>query len=186
MIGPALQADLDQGIHRALAAFLGGNALIDQRQFDVLKGCGARQQVEALKDEPQKMPPQQRPLIAVKPSDIGAEQQVLAGSRRIKATQNVHRTRLARAGGAHDGNELALLHGEVDVVERIDLRLVHAVDLGQMAQFQHGGGCGCHRLLCAVMTRSPAVNGPSRTWVVSPSVTPVFTAMRVGSPSFRM
>ena len=53
----------------ALAA---GRPAIDQRQLDVLDRRGARQQVEALEDEAEVMPAEQRALVAVEPAAASA------------------------------------------------------------------------------------------------------------------
>ena len=53
-----LQADFGQRVHRAVVAIIRRNTLINQGQFDILQGGGPGQQVEALKDEAEKMPPQ--------------------------------------------------------------------------------------------------------------------------------
>ena len=54
-----------------------------------------------------------------------------ARGRPVEPAQHVQQRRLARAGRADDGDELALRHGQVYPVERPDLRFARAVILFQ-------------------------------------------------------
>ncbi len=83
-------------------------AAIEQRQFDILQRRGARQQVEALKDEAQVVAAQQGALVAVEAFDMDAAKQVVAGSRRVEAAEDVHRGGFAGTARPHDGDEFAL------------------------------------------------------------------------------
>jgi hypothetical protein len=75
-----------------------GHAAIDQRQLDILDGRGARQQIEALKDEAQHVTAQHRQLRAVEAAGRNALEQIVAGARHVETAKNVHRRRLAGAG----------------------------------------------------------------------------------------
>ena len=112
----------------------GALAAVEQRQLDVLLRRGARQQVEALEHEAEVAPAQPRALVARQRLDVRAVEQVLPGARRVQAAEDVHRGRLARAAGPHDGDELAGGDVEVDALQRQQLGLAAAVDLGHAAQ----------------------------------------------------
>ena len=68
-----------------------------------------------------------------------AAEQVLAGAGRVQAADDVHRRRLARAAGPHDGDELAGLDVQVHAAQRLHLGLALAVDAGDAAQADQRG-----------------------------------------------
>ena len=69
---------------------------------------------------------------------VPALKQVFAARRRIQKPQNIHKRRLAGAGGAHDGEVLALFHLHVYIPEHGDGRLPLPVLLADRFQFyQH-------------------------------------------------
>ena len=73
---PARQPDRGQGFFGGGTALFGRFTTVQQRQFDVFLGAGARQQVEALKDKTQKAPAQARALVAREGFDVRALQPV--------------------------------------------------------------------------------------------------------------
>ena len=62
--GAVGEADLVERRQRQPPPLAGRHAAIDQRHLDVLQRRGARQQVEALKDEAKEVAAKQRPLVA--------------------------------------------------------------------------------------------------------------------------
>src|SRR4029079_8924952 len=56
--------------------------------------------------------------------------------------EDVHERRLARAGMAHDGDELATLDAQVDAVERVHLDVFEVIDLAQPLGVDDGFGHG--------------------------------------------
>src|SRR3546814_20907564 len=114
MIPPVLEAHLVERRHRLITARGPRLAAIEQRQLDILERARARQQVEALKHEAEILAPQQRALIAVEPFDMMATEQEFALGRHIEATEDVHRSRLARSRWAHHRDETALIDMEID------------------------------------------------------------------------
>jgi len=52
MVFPVRQVPRRAGLHGPLVPLLGGRIGIHQRQFDILRGAGARQQVELLNTNP--------------------------------------------------------------------------------------------------------------------------------------
>ena len=111
------------------------DAPIEQGQFDILQGRRPSQQVEALEDESQEIPPQKRPLPAGERLDVDAAKYISAGGRRVEAAQNVHDGRFPRAAGPHDGHEIALVDSKVDPVQSLDFGRAFAVGFGQSHQF---------------------------------------------------
>ena len=114
---------------------------VEQRQLDVLGRPRPRQQVEALEDEADLGVADLGPLVAVEPRDVDAVEPVAARGRPVEAADDVHQRRLARAGRAHDGHELAARDRQADPLERGDLDLAHVVDLGQVVDLDDRSGC---------------------------------------------
>jgi hypothetical protein len=139
-------------------------AAVEQRQFDVLLRRGARQQIEALEDEPQVAAAQPCPLVARQCFDMCAMEQVLPAAGRVQAAEDVHRGRLARAARAHDGHEFAGADVEIDALQGHQLSRAAAIDLGHCAQpdqrradgqrWSRGGEHGS-RERCVFICRSP-------------------------------
>ncbi len=90
--GPTWSSAFIASLRRSLRR----HAAIDQRQLDILRRRGARQQVVALEDEADMEVAQRGAAAAVEPAGIDAEEAVAAGGRRIEAADDVHRRRLAR------------------------------------------------------------------------------------------
>ena len=116
--GAVGKADLGERLERQTPPLGRRHAAIDQRQLDILDRRGARQQVEALEDEAEEMTADPRLMAGVEVADADAVEGIGAGGRPVEAAQDVHRRRLARAAGPHDGDELAARNGEVDAFQR--------------------------------------------------------------------
>src|SRR5436309_2643351 len=65
--------------------------------------------------------PRADPLVDRLAGDVGVAEQDLAAVRREEAADEVHQRRLARAVGADEGQHLALVDDEVDVVDGVGL-----------------------------------------------------------------
>src|SRR5690606_21791924 len=112
----------------------------------VLQRGRPAEQVEALEDEAHIHAPEERALVGVHATDLGAAEQVTARCRRIQATKDVHARRLARAARSHHRDELARVDTQIHAAQRPDLRLAFTVDLGdsrqldqRCASFGHAG-----------------------------------------------
>src|SRR5580704_13719479 len=79
---------------------------VEQRQLDILEGAGAWQQIERLEDEADAPTPYSRQRRLVQLRDIDSLEQVLAARGTVEAAEQIHQSGFARAGGAHDGDEL--------------------------------------------------------------------------------
>ena len=104
------EADALERLARPLVALGGGDVRVEQRQLDVLERGGARQQVEALEHEAERLVADARELVGVQPRDLLAVEAKLARRRLVEAAEDVHQRRLARARRAHHRDELALVH----------------------------------------------------------------------------
>jgi hypothetical protein len=94
-----------------------------------------------------KTQPQERHLGVLQPRQVAAADEDPALARLELLQQQADHRRLARAGGADDEHELALLDHEGDVVERDDVRVV---DLGHALEHDHrprDRGVGRHAVL---------------------------------------
>ena len=132
------QADpLQRGARRRMA--LGDRfAAVEQRQLDVFQCRRPCQQVEALEDEAQAAPAQQRALVAVELLDGDAAEAVGAAAWRVEAAEQVHRRRFAGTARSHHRDELAGGDGEVDAAQRLEGDVAMPVGAGDAAQFDQG------------------------------------------------
>ena len=114
---------------------LGHVAGIKERQLDVLNRAGPREQVEALEDESDAPAPNRRQLRLSQRGDIDAFEQVDAAGRAIEASNDVHQSRFAGTGGAHNRHELAALDSNADAAQRAHLDIAEVVSLREIANF---------------------------------------------------
>jgi hypothetical protein len=129
VMGTVLEPDLGQ-------RFAGKErqTLVDQRQFNVFQRTGARQQIIALKHEPQIVTPQQGPLVARQSRNTNPLEQVLSAGRGIQIADHVHGRRFTRSDGAHDHHELATADAQVDAVKRAHNGVALPVDAADASQ----------------------------------------------------
>ena len=132
------QADDAQGGHRALAAFALRQGRQQQRQLDVLDGVQHRDEVIELEDEADVAAAPVGQLALGQRRQIGARDRDLARGDAVDAGDQVQQRRLARAGRAHQRDELALGHVEVDAVEDLDLLRVALIDLAHVLHADGG------------------------------------------------
>jgi hypothetical protein len=101
----------------------GGRIGVHQRQFDILRGAGSRQQVELLEYEPDLLVPDLRQLVAIQLSDADSVQLVSPGGGLVEAPENVHERGFAGSGWPHDGNEIPALDLERDALQHVHRHL---------------------------------------------------------------
>ena len=157
-----------------------GLAAIQQRQFDVLQCAGARQQVEALENEPDVAPAQQGALVLGKARHGMAQETVLARGGHVETTQDIHHGGLAGPGGTHHGHEIAGVDVEIDTTQRPEGVRAVAEYLGQPAhcnQSTHGMDASS-----PVMIRRPGASPSPETIVQAPSVLPTTTGTSSAAP----
>src|SRR5918995_1234965 len=98
---------------------------------DVLDDVQVRHQVArgSLPHETHAVAPVRGELVLVEPSQVATLDLHRAGGRPVESADHVQDRRLTRAARAHDGQELALAHVEVDAAERDDAGVGNAIDL---------------------------------------------------------
>ena len=121
------QADAGQRLVRELAAFLGGNAGINQGQFHVAQRVGARQQIEGLKNEADFPVADFGELVVVHFADVAAVEFVGAAGWRVEAAEQIHQRGFAGAGRPHDGDVFAALDFQRHFAQRVDGLGAHLV-----------------------------------------------------------
>src|SRR5262249_31402329 len=120
-------------------------------------------------------------LVVRETAGLDAIERVAAARRLVEAADHVHQRRLAGAGRPHDRDELAGLDVEVDAAQGVHLVRAHAVDLGELADADHGAAAsylpGAPGLAGADAAGAAAVRGAASALVggittVSPSASP--------------
>jgi hypothetical protein len=100
-----------------------------QRELDVLAHGAMGEQRQRLEHHAG------RPAVGRDVVDAPASQQDVAGRGLFQPGQHAQQRRLARSGGPHDGEELALVDVEIDAVDGGEVAEV----LGQRSELQNGG-----------------------------------------------
>ncbi|MBA2297469.1 MAG: ATP-binding cassette domain-containing protein [Actinobacteria bacterium] len=98
-----------------------------EREGDVLLGGEHRQEVEELEDETDVPPAKPGQLVVLQGRDLHAVDLDRAARRPVEPGENVHESRLARAGRAHDGGQVTAGDLQRDTAERRYGRLARAV-----------------------------------------------------------
>src|SRR5215467_6873952 len=111
---------------------------VERRQLRVFERSGARQQVETLKDETDLAIADSRQLLLIQIGDVGAFEPIVARSRFIQASQDVHERRFAAAAGAHDGDELSSPDLEGYATQSMHPGFPHLVGLVQVLNLYDG------------------------------------------------
>jgi hypothetical protein len=109
-----LQSDDRQALDRALLALRRGNALVEQRDLDVLCDRELADEVERLEHEADLLPAHAGERVVAEAFDGLAIEFVAARGGAVEAAEDVHQRRLARARCAHDRDVLAARDHEVD------------------------------------------------------------------------
>ncbi len=159
------QAQRGEQFGRARMARLRRHAGVDRGDLDVLLCGGRGDQVVALEHEAEGLAPQLRKLVAVQARHVAPHEAIGAAARAVQAAEDVHQRGLARARGAHDGDELAGVDLQRHVVQHLHRQLAAAVGLGhrlepdqRLAGRRRGGGRGAHMNAAVIFGR--ALGGP--------------------------
>ena len=97
-----------------------GHAVKILREHDVFERGEIGHEMELLKDETDFVGAIAGERALVKRGDVGAVHHGAAGAGAVEAAEDVDERGLAGAGGAHDGDPLAGVHGKRDLIERAD------------------------------------------------------------------
>src|SRR5688572_7785706 len=115
------KANRSQRFFCATAPLACFDAGVKHLQLNVLNRRGAREQIKSLEDKSHFLVSHVGSLIFGHRRHVLSIEDVGAFSRPIETADDVHCGRLARAGRAHDGNELTLLNLEGYSAERVYL-----------------------------------------------------------------
>ncbi len=157
ILGARFETDELEHLAHPHAPLRSRNALVMQRQLDVLVHVEIRDQMEALKDEADVTPAQVCELIDRAIGDVLAAEHVTTARRRIDEADDVEHRRLAAARRPHDCDELAALDREIDAIERrrnlrlarVALRYVSERDHQPPRRFSRSGDRRGHSSFCA-------------------------------------
>ena len=154
---PAAQPDFFQSFHGALPPFAQGHQRlgVKQRQFHVILGRGAGQQIETLEHKAQLLVPQFCQFPAIQTGHRHPIQPVSAAGGLVQASEGVHQGGLARTACAHDGHEFAALDVERHSPDRLHFHLAGLVGFHQLAEFYD-------RSIHKILTDWPAADRRSR------------------------
>src|SRR6185295_2520910 len=123
------EADALQGADGALLGAAPVLLRVDEGKGDVLDRGGAVEEFEGLEDEADLLVADLGEVSGIHLVGRLAGELVGPGGGAVEAAEDVHEGGLAGAGGAHDGDELVALDGEIDAAKGVDLLRPDAVDL---------------------------------------------------------
>ena len=118
----------------ALASF--GHAAHLEGEHDVLQHRALLEQAEVLEDHAD-VRTQLAQLLALEVGDVDAVDDDTALGRALEQVEQAHERRLARARFADDAEDVAILDGQVDVLERAVVAVAGVVHLAHVDQFYH-------------------------------------------------
>jgi hypothetical protein len=98
-------------------ALVGLDVAVGERQVQVLVDGEVVDQVVALKDEADVCALQRLPVLGLELLDLPLHEDVLALEGAVVHPEDVQQRRLARAGRAHDRDELAVTDREIDAAQ---------------------------------------------------------------------
>ena len=112
-------------------------AVQQERKDDVLLHGQLLHQLEGLEDKSDILPPEHRPLALFHRKQVPPIQVDVPGGRLLQTANTVQQRALSRAGFPDDCRELALLHCEGDVLQRVHLGFTSAVYLTEALHSQY-------------------------------------------------
>ena len=190
-VGDAEPLQQRMGTRPALLARLAG---IDRGDLHIAGSRQLRQQMIALKDEAEMLAAQSCQIVGGNGRGLTAVDQVAARARPVEAAEDVHQRGFAGARCAHDGDHLAGLDGQIEVVERNHRALAGRKLAAQFSQDDHraghryipgGGGpegAPASAMLLRTTTCSPSVR-PDSTCAVSLLLMPIVTVRDDSAPA---
>src|ERR1051325_7443282 len=127
-------------VHRFLDAVLAlerGEPAVAQRDVDVVEDVEVGDEVEALEDEADVLIADPRHLPVGEAADVLAVEMVRAAVKDVEQPGDVEEGRLPRPRRPHDRDELAVVDGERQPLQRVRLHQVGAVYLSDVVHLQH-------------------------------------------------
>jgi hypothetical protein len=123
---------------RPLPALAHGHAGVEQGQADVLHRARAREQVELLEHEADLAAADARERVAREARHVLAVEDVPARGGPVETAQQVHEGRLARARGAHDGDEVTGVDLDRHRAQRVHDVRAEVIVLGETVGLDDG------------------------------------------------
>ncbi len=117
-------------------------ALVEQRDLDVFDDRVLRQQVVGLEDEADVAAADLGELVVVHVGDVFVAEEIMAAGAAVEAAEQVQQRGFARAGRAHQGDEVAFLEVERHAGEGGHDDLFHLVVLDEVDDSSDGGHGG--------------------------------------------
>ena len=111
---------------------------VEQRQLDIFARGSARQEIEALKNEPEFAVADIGQLIAIQVRNVRVIEQILAARRAIETAKNIHQGRFARAARAHQSDEFAAPNLERHAAHGVHFHFAGAIGFVNVDQFNDG------------------------------------------------
>ena len=127
-----LQTDLAEELRHPLPAFPARHALEHQRELRVLPRGQHRQQVVRLEDEPDPVEPDPRKLAVGERGDLLPADPDRSLGRGGESAEQVQHGRLPRTRRTRHGDELAILHDQVDAPHGLDRARFLGIDLPEV------------------------------------------------------
>ena len=95
-------------------------------------------EMELLEHKSQRLVAQVGKCIVIKLLDGDAVEPVATTGWPIQAAKNVHSSALPRAARTHHRKVIPAVDGEIELIQRLDLKITLAVDLADATQFSDG------------------------------------------------
>jgi hypothetical protein len=120
--------------------FGGRSAGVDGWHLDVFLGGTGRNQVITLEHKTERFAAQPGQFIGVESGDVFTGETVFTAGRAVEAAEDIHQCRLAGAGCADDGDELASMNRQIDAAQYFHQRaVIAAVGFANLPQVNQWG-----------------------------------------------
>src|SRR3990172_6953548 len=142
MSDPFREADAREGLEHSALPLGSGDPRVDEGQLDVLVRGRPRDQVVRLEDESDPLSANPGASSLVESGHLFTDELVRSHGRAIETAEDPEQGRLARAGGAHDRDELPLANDEADASKGFDRDLAGLEDLRDALELDDGRAYG--------------------------------------------
>jgi hypothetical protein len=104
-------------------------SLVEQRDFDVFNSTRAGEEIEALKNEAERIAAKAGTGVGVEPVGTDSLVEVSSPRGRIQAAENIHERGLAGTAVPHDGDKFARIYVEIYAMQRTERRRAFSIGL---------------------------------------------------------
>src|SRR5580692_7770796 len=152
MVGAFGEANHCESIGSAFLAFGLIDFGVEGGKFGIFERGGAREQIKPLKNEADFLVANVRERFFVVLRNVGAFEEVAAGTGAVETTEHVHEGGLAAAAGTHDSDEFAAVDAEAYAAKRMHAGLAEVVVFVDVFDADYRGGssrtgCSLHCLI---------------------------------------